>query len=375
MNVKTRKSNRAVFTAMTLLIGICSVATGTEPIVISSATVLLIDERDVSAADSGLLHAIHVAEGDEIKKLQTLASLTSDEQTLAVDAARLALDAAIMEQKNPLPVAIAKSSVNEAIARLDRTKAELQIAERQATDTFLLQIAKTESEAATAELKQATEARAKHRMSVSDSEYRKLTAVAQKGRLQVSQSASDLEVKKLQSRIYAEGLKEQTATVARQKLLLQQEERNSQLHDLTVSARQKDLALAKLLHARRSIDSPIDGIVAEVYHKPSEWVEKGAAIVKVIDLKKLRMEGFVGVQYATANLIGGKVSIRFPLIPGQDRAIEGVVTHVAPQVDTVNQRLRLWAEFPNKDRHVLPGMVGEMVVTPAANLPKDRSVE
>ncbi|MEZ6131704.1 MAG: efflux RND transporter periplasmic adaptor subunit [Planctomycetaceae bacterium] len=337
-------------------------ACGGEAIQVSPVTVLLIDHRDVAAADSGRLESVTVSEGESVVAGQRIAALDSSQQALAVETAELNHRAALFQSENSLPVDTAQAALEVATKGLGRIQATLDIAQQQANETFGIQIAETERDAAKAELDRAIKARTKHRLSVSDSQFEQLQAVARKGELQVEQARSDHTVTALQPLVHAAEREEQRASIARFELLLKQERHNTEFSRMTVDAKLQDVTAARLLLEQRFVNAPLSGVVAEVHRRPGEWVDKGTAILKIINLNKLRLEGFVEARHVTKPLVGSDVSIRFPTILPDAESIRGVVTYVVPEVDPVNQRVRVWAEFDNPDLLILPGMAGEMTI-------------
>lgn len=344
-----------------------AVAQSQEPIHVSPVTVLVIDERSVAAADAGRLKSVNVKEGQSVKAAEQLASLESDQEALAVETAELNHRAAVFQFENQLPVQTAQAALNVANQGMGRIQTTLDISEKQAEETFSVQIAETERDAAQAELERATRARERNRLSVSDSQFLQLQVAVRKTELQVQQAMADLEIAKLQPMVHTAELEEQQASVSRFELLLQQEQHNRELNRLKVDNRQQEVSVAKLLLERRFIRAPISGVVAEVHHKPGEWVEKGVPIVKVINLSRLRLEGFIEAHHVTRSLVGSPVSIRFPTVLPNAAPLQGIVRFVVPQVDPVNQRIRVWAEFDNPELQILPGMAGEMTINTSAD--------
>jgi multidrug resistance efflux pump len=341
-----------------------------EPIQVSPVTVLVIDERSVAAAEAGRLKTVNVVEGQSVKRDEQLASLESEQEALAVETAELNHRAAVFQFENQLPIQTAQAALNVAIQGMGRIQATLKIANKEAEETFGVQIAETERDAAQAELERATRARERNRLSVSESQLLQLQVAARKSELQVQQTLSDREVAKLLTSVHTAELEEQQASVSRFELLLQQEQHNRELNRLTADSRQQEVNAAKLLLERRFVKSPIAGVIAEIHHKPGEWVEKGAPILKVINLTRLRLEGFIEAHHVTRPLVGSPVSIRFPTVLPDAAPLQGVVRFVVPQVDPVNQRIRVWAEFDNPEMQILPGMAGEMTIDTAAESSK-----
>jgi macrolide-specific efflux system membrane fusion protein len=97
-----------------------------------------------------------------------------------------------------------------------------------------------------------------------------------------------------------------------------------------------------------------------VSRQPGEWVDPGSVVLRLIQLDRLRVEGFVSAEQATAMQRGQRVRIVFPDKVGEP--VSGEITFVSPEVEPVNQQVRIWAEFDNPERRIRPGLVASMEV-------------
>ena len=61
---------------------------------------------------------------------------------------------------------------------------------------------------------------------------------------------------------------------------------------------------------------------------------------------------------ASQKLVGRKASIRV-----HDEVLTGIVTFVSPEVNSVRPEVRVFVEFENQDKSVLPGMTGSLEIT------------
>lgn len=331
---------------------------------VAPVTVSLIHECVISARDTGVIHGIEVTEGQRVEQGALVAALDSEDQELAVEIAKVSLEAATFQLENSLPVDTARAAVKEAESVLTRLKASLEIAEHLALNDVPIRIAETERDAAQVELDRAKKARQRYQGSVSSSEIIRHEAVAKKALLNVTKAEIERHAARLQPKVHRAEIHEQTETVQRQELLLQQEQKNLQLQRLTVNARETDLRRATLLLQRRQLRSPLSGTVSDVYEKSGQWVEQGTPVLRIVNLHRLRVEGYVNVETARHIAIGDAVHITFHRGLPEQPPTPGTVTHVGRDVDVVNQQIRIWAEFDNPTESVLPGMVGEMLVIP-----------
>ena len=73
-------------------------------------------------------------------------------------------------------------------------------------------------------------------------------------------------------------------------------------------------------------------------------------------MDRLRVEGFLAAQQATAKLVGqpAVVSVKF----GADETLDvaGEVTFVSPEIHPVNGMVRVWVDIANGEMNLRPGL-------------------
>ena len=350
---------RALIVGLVICCSHKAVVWAEDTIIIRPATVQLIDKRTISAADAGLLAEVFFSEGQQVKGGSIVASLDDVEQKILVQAAEVNLEAARLNHSQQHALETARNALSEVAAATERIQALRDMSQKKAEDESAVKIAKAELAEAETELKRAEDSRARFLASVSDAEYLRLQTKHVTATLNLLKSESDFTIAKLQPRINEAELKEQKAKIQKFTSMLNQEDSNIQLNALTVKSREQELARANVLLGRRDMVSPINGVVAEVFKKPGEWVEKGTPILHIIDLSELRVEGFIGIADISADLIGRDAEVEFSS-PNGARRIRGVVTHILPDVDPVNQYAPIWIRFANPDNTIFPGVIGEV---------------
>ena len=79
-----------------------------------------------------------------------------------------------------------------------------------------------------------------------------------------------------------------------------------------------EVEAAELSILRRKITAPFDGVVTSVYRHPGEWVAPGDPVIKVIQLDRLRIEGFLSAsEYDPPEIDGRPVTIEAELAHGR----------------------------------------------------------
>ncbi|MCM2372493.1 hemolysin D [Rhodopirellula sp. ICT_H3.1] len=169
-------------------------------------------------------------------------------------------------------------------------------------------------------------------------------------------------------------------------LAVEQSEQEREIAQATAAEKQAACELAKQRLDEHTIESTINGQVAEVFVQNGQWVEAGAPIVRLISLDPIRVSGFVDGRLHDSGLVGRKV--RFEIAPPQPSsdvtsfaansngdskvAVEnnvdeatvlyGVVTFVSAELHPVTSQVRLWATVDNPNRKARPGMRGKLTI-------------
>jgi macrolide-specific efflux system membrane fusion protein len=92
-------------------------------------------------------------------------------------------------------------------------------------------------------------------------------------------------------------------------------------------------------------------------------------VLRLIQLDRLRVEGFVSADQAVLMAPGQRVQIVFP--GNVVEPVSGEITFVSPEVEPVNQQVRIWAEFDNPKKRIRPGLVTTMEVEATKSKPVD----
>ncbi len=134
----------------------------------------------------------------------------------------------------------------------------------------------------------------------------------------------------------------------------------------TAELRQAQVDVASLNLDHHQIRSPIDGEVVQVYRKIGEWVSPGDPLVRIIDLKTLRVEGFLKIDdYLRQDVLDQPVIVEIKLPRGRTESFESTITYVSPLVQASGD-FRVVCEVANKQANgywvMLPGMDAEMTI-------------
>ncbi|MEN1679698.1 MAG: efflux RND transporter periplasmic adaptor subunit [Planctomycetota bacterium] len=145
---------------------------------------------------------------------------------------------------------------------------------------------------------------------------------------------------------------------------VEQAAHDRQTDTLTERLKRAELAVAKRVIESHRIESPLSGVVVEVLRRRGEWVEPGDEVLKVMRLDKLRVEGLIDANQISGDLRGAAARVTVSLGARPPQTVAGRVVFVHPEINPVNNRVRVRAEIANPDLILLPGMRAEMIIDP-----------
>jgi macrolide-specific efflux system membrane fusion protein len=221
--------------------------------------------------------------------------------------------------------------IEDAEVRLthERARTEFEIARKQAGNDLKVRLARKSTDVARAELKRAIESVEKYKKSVSDTEIDRLRLAADKAELEIEQALHEQETARLTSRL-----------------------------------KEIEMELANQAVDRRLLTSPISGMVVQVNLHQGEWVQPGKTVVRVLRVDRLRVEGFVAAELLSGDLVGRRATLTVDLPGRAGVAFEGAVVFVSPEINPVNQQVRVWAEVDNRQLLLRPGLRGNLTIHP-----------
>jgi macrolide-specific efflux system membrane fusion protein len=221
------------------------------------------------------------------------------------------------------------AQIDDEVPRLAAAAAQLQfeIAQAKATNDVRLRYAQKALEVSEAELRRSTESVERFPKSVSESQLDVERLTVQKNRLELEQAAHE----------------QQVAT-------------------LEMKAKDQERTAAKAQVIRRRIEAPFDGVVVQVLVRQGEWVEPGQQALRMVNVERLKAEGFIPAQRAIASLAGQPVRLTVELGEKAAESFTGKIVFVSPEVDPITGQVRVWAEIDNKDGRLRPGQPARMVV-------------
>ncbi len=108
--------------------------------------------------------------------------------------------------------------------------------------------------------------------------------------------------------------------------------------------------------------APLGGMVVAVQKSAGEWLKASDPVVRIVRIDRLRVEDFVPAHVAISGIEGKSVTFRPALPELGNRLFHGEIVFVSPEANTVNSKIRIWAEIDNTDRLLRPGLKGLLTI-------------
>lgn len=331
-----------------------------DEIVVQSMTTALIRQAEIPARDTGILRHTPVKPGDRVVEGQILAELDNENQMRALTAAELNLQIAQINADSTLLLDVARAQVRETELEKSRLEIAAQITEKLADSDLAIRLAKKTRETAQFELDRARKSREEFSGSISNAELNRLQVLFDLRTLEIEKAEEDRIIAGLKPDADRAAVREQAEKVQRSRLIVSEKEQDRRVSRVNLDVANNDLTLARLQLERRQLTAPFDSTIVAVNRQPGEWVEPGTTVIRLIQTDRLRVEGFVAAEQAVQLKKGMAATILFPDSPLKPKP--GVVTFVSPEIDPVNQQVRIWGEFDNIDNLARPGLVATMKI-------------
>jgi multidrug efflux pump subunit AcrA (membrane-fusion protein) len=222
---------------------------------------------------------------------------------------------------------LAQIDDTEARIAAERAKIELTIAQRNAQNDVSVRFAKKSLEVAKAELRRCQVSVKRYSKSISDSEMDRLQLLVAKSEVEVEQAEHEFAVA-----AFTQQIKLNESQAAQEKL------------------------------NRHRITAPIGGVVVEVYRHRGEWVKPGETVLRILRLDRVRAEGFLKSPDVSPDLQGREITLTVDLPNAPGREFPGKIVFLDPQIDPLNAQVRIWAEVPNQELRLRPGMRAKMTI-------------
>jgi RND family efflux transporter MFP subunit len=136
---------------------------------------------------------------------------------------------------------------------------------------------------------------------------------------------------------------------------------------ITSQAKQAQVKASDFDIEHRKIVAPLDGVVVQLTKHKGEWVNPGDAVLRIVRMDKLRVEGFLNAaDFSPIEVADRPVTIEVKLARGRVEKFTSTLQFVSPLVEASGE-YRIWAEVENRSERghwlLRPGMEAEMSIT------------
>lgn len=325
-------------------------------------------EARVPALERGGLKSIDVLPGVHVSQGTQLAALDDREAVLTVQLAERELLAARQKFESSRKVQIAEAAVEEGRQQLEEAEEQANAAELLATDESPVQLARKLEELAEDKLERARVSREQSERSVPAAEWFALQNEWDQSRIRTEAAVQERSMSASRSRAARSLVEQQRAALQRLELQLEEAQSDREDASLQLQNLQTTLDIAQARLDRRRLTAPFAGVVVEHMKQAGEWCEAGEAVVRVLQLNPLHLEGFASADVAASLKTGQKVRgqmLKPATAAGTDNSaetntfpplvLEGRLIFISPEVDALNRQVRIRAEVANPEFRLRPG--------------------
>ncbi|MFM7167271.1 MAG: HlyD family efflux transporter periplasmic adaptor subunit [Planctomycetaceae bacterium] len=321
------------------------------------------DAADIPAPERGPLLRMLVEQGSVVRQGDVLAELDQAEALLALKLAEQELQAAAQKQTSSRLSQVAAAAVAEAERQSEQAALDAEQAQLSASDTSSVQLAAAKESEAAAALQLADSSRKASPRSVSDREYLALTSQREQAAIATQQARHEKALAELKARSLAKAAAQQQAAVARLRLLQENAEGTEQAELQQLEVLRTTVEIARQKVQRRKLLAPFDGTVTERHKAAGEWLEPGEPVLRLIQTSRLIVDGVVSIEESQRLQVGQAVRVRrlgAAAAAGQGSAAAGEqaaarLIFVSPEVDALNDAVRVRAEVPQPPAWLRPG--------------------
>ncbi|WP_442510248.1 HlyD family secretion protein [Novipirellula sp. SH528] len=328
----------------------------TDPLRIEDLIVVVVDEVQVPALETGAIDTLLAHEGMAVKRGDVLATLDRRRAELQLRLTKIQLEIATAKADDPSVVALAEKAHRRQQQLAKQQSVDVTIATQKASNDLRV-LAATKAEAvAKNELARAVDARKRYVDSVSRSEIDGLSLAYERAKLETEQASFERQIDKLNVDSEQQAAVVQKIAVDESEIQVSQSVQQHQIEMLEQQLQQNQSELAEFLVAQHSVVAPFDATVVDVMRRRGDWVRAGDPVVRLVGLRRLRAEGYVDAKLRTRLLTVDSPTLFLHDSDGDVIERTGDVVFVSPEIDPVNQQVRFTVEFANPDDDVLPGM-------------------
>jgi RND family efflux transporter MFP subunit len=121
------------------------------------------------------------------------------------------------------------------------------------------------------------------------------------------------------------------------------------------------LANAKITLDKATIEAPITAVVSDRYVDEGDMVGPTTALIKIVDIKTLKVLGGVGERYLP-QLVPGETAVHIKTDAYPQDVFEGTVFRIGVAIDPATRTGQVEIRVPNSNMRLKPGMFARMTI-------------
>jgi multidrug resistance efflux pump len=153
----------------------------------------------------------------------------------------------------------------------------------------------------------------------------------------------------------AKAAEQQVAAVSRLRLLLETAEGTERAEQAQLDVLRTTVEIARQKVQRRRLVAPFAGIVTERRKAAGEWLEPGEPVLRLIQTSRLLIDGVVSIQESQRLQAGQAARVRRVAAVATGEVVMARLIFVSPEVDALNDAVRVRAEVPQPPAWLRPG--------------------
>lgn len=127
------------------------------------------------------------------------------------------------------------------------------------------------------------------------------------------------------------------------------------ISQLEVAKNQIEIQQLQEILDNHKIQAPVSGMVVAIEKRIGEWVEPGTVVIRLVEIDRLRIEGFLQAELADPKWLGTEAQVELQL-SGNNFVTTAKLVFISPEVNPVNSQVRVHLDVDNRDGKLRPGL-------------------
>ena len=106
---------------------------------------------------------------------------------------------------------------------------------------------------------------------------------------------------------------------------------------------------------KHNLQAPVSGMVVALEKRVGEWVEPGTVVLRLVEIDRLRIEGFMQAEQADSKWLNTEAQVELQL-SGKTIQTTAKLVFISPEVNPINSQVRVHLDVDNRDGKLRPGL-------------------